>query len=467
MALWPPMPSLCATPADRKRLIDAESVLFLIGSYDGSGNYGDVLQLATAIETVERLPTSPLPVAIVELETRKHHDELIRRHAEHFSGAAFAFFQEHSDAPEGGLVEMGMLDGDPAKASLYLYGGGYLNEWWGARKAAHAMAAQSLLGETQLSVVASGLQVDETAIGPDGPGHDLLSRASWIGVRDVDSRRYLRRQIPAVADRVELAGDDALPFLRAPAAECAALINLHVNDGVWVSDEPDGIQAKIAALLKELATASGEPLQLQPVIAYEDPRVSERSIVADFLERESDGLEDVGLSPIEPLDVLDDAIGNRLSKFRRARLTVSCSYHVTLTSLLAGIPTVMLAQNAYYEQKAVGLRDLFELGPGGVGVRGTSEDASAAVEALVDGPTRTELVSHLQAQSRHVVERFERGRAALSVALAESLEIAGLKSELGTMRRRAEEAERELAAVHATRGWRFLNVLRAARDMMR
>jgi hypothetical protein len=442
-------------------------MLFLVGGYDGSGNYGDVLQLATAIETVKRLPGFPLPVAIVEWEAREHHNELMDRHAQHFEGAAFGFFDDHSDAPKAGLVELEMLKGAPPKAGLYIYGGGYLNGWWGVRKTAHATAAEQLLGGRRLPVVASGLQVDETAIALDGPAHDLLSRASWIGVRDIDSLGYVRRQVPAVADRVELAGDDALPFLVEQAVESAAVVNLHVNDGEWVSDEPEGIRSKLVALMKELATASSEQLQLQPVIAYEDPRVSERSVVADLLGSEGAQLEEVGLRAIEPLDILDDAIGNGLSKFRRARLTVSCSYHVTLTSLLAGIPAVMLAQNAYYEQKAAGLRHLFQLGPGRVGISGTPEDAHAAVEALVDGPTRTELVSHLRAQSLQVAERFERGRVALSVALAANLEVSGLESRLATMQRRAEEAERELAAVHATRGWRFLNVLRAARDMMR
>jgi Polysaccharide pyruvyl transferase len=461
--------SLWVCPADHQQLANAGSALFLVGGYDGSGNYGDVLQLATAIETVKRLPGSPLPVAIVESETREHHNELTRRYAEHFEEAAFAFFQDHSDVPEGGLVEPEMPKGEPPKAALYIYGGGHLNGWWGARKTAHATAAQHLLGGPPLPVVASGLQVDETAIAPDGPAHDLLSRASWIGVRDIDSLGYLRRQIPVVAGRVELAGDDALPFLEEQAVESAAVVNLHVNDGEWVSDEPKGTRDKIVALMKELATASSEQLQLQlqPVIAYEDPRVSERSVVADLLEGEGAQLEEVGLRAMEPLDILDDAIGNDLSQFRRARLTVSCSYHVTLTSLLAGIPAVMLAQNDYYEQKAAGLRDLFQLGPGRVGISGTPEDAHDAVEALVDGPTRTELVSHLRTQSRQVAERFERGRVALSVALAESLEVSGLESQLATMRQRTEEAERELAAVHATRGWRFLNVLRAARDMMR
>lgn len=397
-------------------------MLFLIGSYDGSGNYGDVLQLAAAVETVRRLPERSLVVPVIERETHAHHNKLMQRYSKSFEGVVFGFFQDDVADFDDGLVELGPSTADPGRALLYIYGGGHLNNWWGARKAAHAAAAEALVGGRSLPVVASGHQVDETAIGPGGPAHEILSRASWIGVRDADSLGYVRRQIPGAAGRVELAGDDAVPFLDREQTESGPVVNLHVNDGSWISDQPESIGENIVALLEDLAAAAGEPLELQPIIAYEDPRVSERRIVSNLLERHGARLEKVGLAPTEPLDVLDDAICNELATFRRARLTVSCSYHVTLTSLLAGIPAVMLAQNDYYRQKAAGLRDLFQLGPSRVGVLGTPGDVPAAVEALVDGPPRTELLAHLRKQSRRVAQRFERGRAALSLALAEGLE---------------------------------------------
>jgi Polysaccharide pyruvyl transferase len=420
MPLWPPMPTLWATPADRKRLLDAESVLFLVGSYDGSGNYGDILQSATAIETVNELPGSPLAVPVVERETHGHHSELMGRYREEFAAAAFVFFHDREDEPDDGLVEIASLEANPPAALIYIYGGGFMNSWWGVRKAAHVKAAEQLLGERPLQVVASGLQVEETAIAPGGSRHDLLSRAAWIGVRDVDSLMYVRRQITH-GDRVKLAGDNAMPFLGHQSAEPNPVVNLHLNDGSWISDKPRSLPGKVVALLRNLGLASEEPLELQPVIAYEDPHVSEGQIISNLLEQRGDELEEAGLMPTEPLDALEDAIGNDLATFRRARLTVSCSYHVTLTSLLAGIPAVFFAQNDYYAQKAAGPRDLFQLGPKRVGVSGTEEDAQAAIEALVDGAPRARLVSHLQAQSRRVSVRFNSCRAALSVALTEGL----------------------------------------------
>lgn len=461
-----PMHSLMATPGDRQRLADAESALFLIGGYDGSGNYGDVLQLAGAIETASRLPGSPLVVAVVERETREHHGNLVHRHRELFGEAAIAFFADEAEEAGGDLVPL-VESESPAGALVYLYGGGYLNEWWGARKVAHVAAVEELVGGRRLPLVASGLQVEEKTVAPGGVAHELLARASWIGVRDIGSLEHVRRWIPALADRVELAGDDALPFLAHPPVETCPVVNLHLNDGNWISDDPESLRVQLVDLIRALGTASDEPLELQPVIAYEDPRISERAIVAGLLEQHRGEIESAGLTVAEPLDVLADAAHDRLAAFRRARLTVSCSYHVSLTSLVAGIPVVLLAQNEYYAQKAAGLRDLFELSPGLVGISGSVGDTRAATEAMVDGPARTDLVAHLQDRSQRVAERFERSRAALAVALAEGQNLAASALGHEFERRRADAAEHELAAMRATRGWRLLNRLRAARNGFR
>ena len=134
------MARLLATSSDRDRVAAAESVVLLVGSYDGSGNYGDVLQLAAAIQTVGRLPGRPLPLAIVEHETEAHHRKLMARYGELFDAAAFAYFEDGRGVPIDGLDELD--DGSiSAPAIVHLYGGGHLNEWWAARKLEHHLAA--------------------------------------------------------------------------------------------------------------------------------------------------------------------------------------------------------------------------------------------------------------------------------------------------------------------------------------
>ncbi len=415
------MARLLASAEDARRLAGARAAVVLVGGYDGSGNYGDVLQVATAIETVARLPGSPLPVAIVEAETLGHHRALLARFPERLGGTVYLHYDETAEPAPDGLTEL--ADGAlPRRAALYVYGGGFLNQRWGGRKIAHVEAAEALHGGRSLPVVASGLQADEPAVAPGGVAHDLLARAAAIGVRDAPSLDFMRAHLPsAAAERIELAGDDATPFLRSPAREAEPVVNLHLNDGVWVSDDTDALAARIVALLRALGEASPAPLRLQPTIAYEDFRVSERAAIASLLDRYGAELEGAGVVPAEPIDLLDDAIDNGLGQFRRARLTVACSYHVTLSSLLAGIPTVLLADNEYYEQKAAGLRDLFGLGPGLVGARGTDADAVAAASAMGDGADREALVGQLRGGAARVLGRYDRGRETTAAALAEAL----------------------------------------------
>ncbi|HWM09633.1 MAG TPA: glycosyltransferase [Solirubrobacteraceae bacterium] len=415
------MARLLATAADRERIGKAGSAVVLVGSYDGSGNYGDVLQLAAAIETVGRVPGDPLPVAIVEQEMAGQHLDLTKRHDKLFAGAAFVYFEDGRGTPVDGLLPLdeGSL---PRRSALHLYGGGHLNRWWAARKLEHRTAAGWLAGGRSLPTTASGLQVDET-VAAGGPTHELLAGASWVGLRDGASLELADRHLGGDGGpSTRLTGDDATPLVAsARGADPEAVVNLHLNLGSWVSDDPERRGEKIVRMLCALGDAAGGSLELQPVVAYEDRRVSERHEIAELLERSRRELDAHGLRPLEPLDILDDVLENGLASFRRARLTVSCSYHVTLTSLLAGIPAVLLADNPYYDQKAAGLRALFDMPPGLLGVCGDRSDAAMAAEALVDGAVRSAAIAALDGAGARVLARHEELRQELADALSAGL----------------------------------------------
>lgn len=391
--------------------------MLLVGSYDGSGNFGDVLQMASAIETVAGAARSPLPIAVVERETYAHHTHLLNEYPRLLSRAAFVHYHEGGEADEDGLIELETASA-PGRAALLLYGGGYVNGWWGARKVAHATAGERLIGDVRLPVVASGLQVEESTVAPGGAAHELLSRVRWLGARDVISLKHVQTHLDVPA---ELTGDDAVPYLRFPPVAVEPIVNLHVNAGEWVSDDAGAMAERMARLLRGLGEGSQTPLQLQPVIAYEDPRVSERAVVERLLKEYREAFRESGLNPIPALDLLADASHGELARFRRASLTVACSYHVTLASLLAGTPAVLLADNAYYDQKAAGLRDLFGLDERLVGVDGTAADIGDVLAAASDGARHCSLVNGLRCHSEQVAERFAHGREAVRAALAASL----------------------------------------------
>ena len=235
-------------------------------------------------------------------------------------------------------------------------------------------------------------------------------------------RGFLRANLDQEPERIVVEATTPCPsFILAPPSP-EHLVNLHLNAGDWVSDEPEAMIGRMVAILRRVGETSSHPLQLQPVIAYEDDRISEARLISEMVERYGQDLEQAGLTPVRPLNVLADATENGLARFRRARLTVSCSYHVAMTSLLAGIPTMLLAENRYYAQKAAGLRNLFELDGGLVGVEGSAADLEAAAAVLRDGPARAELVDQIRAGAARMVERSDAGRADVRAALAKALD---------------------------------------------
>ena len=99
------------------------------------------------------------------------------------------------------------------------------------------------------------------------------------------------------------------------------------------------------------------------VVAYDDRRISERPFLQDFAATflvSAGGGGQVSFT-------IEDATTRRLLdpgwEQRRPDLTISCSYHVALTSLLHDIPVVYLFGNDYYRQKAKSLQAGFGLSP--------------------------------------------------------------------------------------------------------
>ena len=79
-----------------------------------------------------------------------------------------------------------------------------------------------------------------------------------------------------------------------------------------------------------------------------------------------------------------------------ASLTVACSYHAALTSLMLCLPTLMITHNPYYEQKTAGLLDAFGQPPG-FAIR-PGADPRACAELIAATALDPEAGSRLRAQ---------------------------------------------------------------------
>lgn len=339
------------------------AVAFLVGSYDGSGNYGDIAQLDAAVAMLGRLGSELLVVPVIEQQFAAAHDELageLIHRPEHV-----AYYNGGGDPGGEGLQPIRPPE-DLKMAVSYLYGGGFLNPSWGARKLGMLRAVEGLLAGAERTLrFASGLQVDgEWITRLDPADTEMLRRFELMSGRDDASAEALARLGGVGA--VPNAGDDAvgvLPRISAPATrrrdDSRLEVNVHFAEHEWVTDRPDSVREFDARLLSELSRLAGRPVRVRPLLAYLDPRIDERP----GLERFAAACARRGIEVTEPALLRPARVGEHKAEMGDAALTVSSSYHVALTSLLLAVPAAILRDNDYYAQKALGLLSDFGLPP--------------------------------------------------------------------------------------------------------
>ena len=368
-------PALFASPETAAVVSEAESLAFLVGGYDGSGNFGDVLMLDVALELLAPLEPGLVVLPIIDRRFAAHHpalaEQMIRppRHPVYFD-------------PDGpGDDELTPIQAGPrlATAVTYLYGGGYLNGLWGNRKLAKMRAAEAVLAAAEpreVRRVGSGLQADAAWLaGLSGEETALLRAYELLGTRDPRSGEALSGFGSAI---VPESGDDAIAALgrlrpaQAPA-EGPLRINLHYTEHDWVTSEAEPLLGFYVELLAELSRLLERPVVAQPLIAYLDPRVDEQPAAW----RLGDALSARGVEVRAPIVLQPARLGAAAAEMGAASLTIACSYHAALASLMLGLPTLTVAHNPYYEQKVAGLQDAFGQ-PEGFAIRPGADPAACA-----------------------------------------------------------------------------------------
>ena len=370
--------ALFATPATLAEIDSARAVAVLIGGYDGSGNYGDIALLDAALTMLEPLDPALLLLPVLERTFLDREDD---RRGEFTRPLPRALFFDPGEGLEDGLLPVPAPAG-VAFGACYLYGGGYLNPAWGERRLAMLGAAEALLDAAGAEILrlSSGQQVDAAWLAglPAGDA-ERLAAFELLGARDPESTAALSRAAGAGAAVLD-SGDDAVGLLRRlPLGDAGAdadrplRLNFHVAEHTWVTERGGAIAGFYAELAAELGRRAGREAIVQPLIAYLDERVDERPAV----ERLRGACAARGVELLEPLALRPSGLAAAVPELRAATLTVSCSFHVALTSLLLGVPAALLRDNAYYEQKATGLAAAFELPPA-LSLRSSDDPAASA-----------------------------------------------------------------------------------------
>lgn len=467
--------ALLTTPETAAAIAEGRPLAILVGSYDGSGNFGDIAQLDAALGLLEGLDSELLILPVVERQFAATHEamaaELIHRprHVLYFDGGG---------DPGGEDLVPVEAPRDAPLAISYLYGGGFLNPSWGARKLAMLSAVEGFLaGAGRVVRIASGQQVDRGWIENLDPADaELLRRFELWGARDDVSAQTLE-DLGATGPALN-GGDDAVGILTATDARPAPdeppmpfEVNVHFAEHEWVTDRPDAAREFDVRLLAELSRLAGRPLRVRPLLAYLDPRIDERA----GLERFAAACAGNGIELIEPCVLRPIGIAETLGELSGAALTVSSSYHVALTSLLLALPTAILRDNDYYAQKARGLLSDFGLPREFAPRSGDDPVAAAAAIAphLLDPQVSGQTRRRLEAAAYRVRQRRIMTEARLMATIAEgAVAVAGSAPAPppaapagpgADAERRAAETEAKLDEVLGSRSWKVTAPLRRLR----
>jgi hypothetical protein len=305
-------------------------------------------------------------------------------------------------------------------------------------------AAEDLVETAGVDAVrlASGLQVDPIWVGDLSAEDATLLRAfEMLGARDPLSARALAG-LDSGATVLET-GDDALGAIPTdPSADGRAelgakiVINLHFAEHDWVSGRPGGLRDRILDFASELGRRAGRPVLLRPLLAYVDDRIDERPGMAELAAEATRR----GMEVEEPRLLRPAELALVLPEMRQAVATITCSYHVALTSLLLGVPTATFADNPYYEQKAAGLAASFGL-PSSFALTAESDPGPVAVDILDNGAS-------LRAEILAAGERLRRERARAEMELLGHLAggiLEKMATEVGRLGGRLQERSTEPA----------------------
>lgn len=335
---------LAATHADRAKLAEASRVVVLVGSFDGSGNFGDILQTRAVIERIRRGSPSMLIAVVVEASYTERYPWV----QQFLNDVVTLRFSSRRPSVD-------LLESLPEQVLLYLSGGGFVNQAWGDRKLAQIVAVTTVVNAS------GGVLSHRIATGQQVSSYDGLPRwVEWfetcdlLTVRDPDSARTLRAA--GLTTVAEDRGDDAYGPVRALDIELEeGCVNVHINVESYTTPERDERLAWLASALAELQI-DGD-LRCRFLVAFDDDRISERAAVDEVINRLRADHSRLDMShQVISLPAVT-ASGNTLTL--GARGTIACSYHVGLASLMCGVPTLLLADNPYYQQKMGGLARAF------------------------------------------------------------------------------------------------------------
>ncbi len=340
--------------------------VLLLGSYLGYANFGDIAQLKGVIEWY-RHHTDLQPVVVLATDSLRDGGDAERARSAFNVDAVVYVAPWAADYTWAGLTPVSEVH---SIELLHLYGGGFLNRYWGTTVLSMLEFVQDAF-EIERTVI-SGQQVD-----PEFAGElaDFLRRrpAVLVGCRDEESLEVLRSHgvdahysfddawetLLEFADthRSDLVGDGSVPMALVHLNVSAYTLAQDIGSAAGVDVELQRVRDRLSLVVAHVEARAGSIRLLQ---AYTDRRLLDITdtlgVVVQLEERSSvDSFDVVRLDQMMLRFRPTGSVPSVARAVSAEIVALSSSYHVVLLCHVLGVPSWLMTRNDYYAQKYAGL----------------------------------------------------------------------------------------------------------------
>lgn len=343
----------------------ADHIVMLLGSYTGYINFGDILQLHSAIHFHQQHNPGCLIMPLLNIDAIPHAGD-IERMVKATGLATCLFFSQvrsddiHNETRSRFLSryrEMRPLMLENIQPpTLHVYGGGFFNERWGEQQ---LRLIEHIIDQGGvMHYVISGQQVSES-FAARLAAHIDEYQPELVGCRDPQSAAYLQQyRVNAI-----WSSDDAIDLLAINEGSANPTqpmrVGIHINSsGYTWEDKIDG-QTMRALMVSHL----------QMLAQYTDKNHTIPVLVNLYSDATQDAIDTWGNLASAPLaqffphfqglDIGEMLVANHLPQalnlLSTLHFVVTNSYHLALCCQMLGVPVYLVANNAYYQQKHAGL----------------------------------------------------------------------------------------------------------------
>jgi hypothetical protein len=339
---------LYADQASQEVLACNSQKVITLGSDFGYGNFGDILQHISSLKTVKNSGRFDA-ISIMAANAINFRDFPSLALAD-YNADALIFVSEYPLILSESDPQLSLVAEIRNVAGLYLYGGGFLNTFWG--DFVLNVVEYFLRRDERINYWLSGQQITppfETRV----TEHINLFRPKLLAVRDEMSLQLLIDQGLAADFSFDDATEALTDFTKRLSMRCGKGLALHLN-----STNYTGTDSLEHGLSKELARISLHDSANHDVTVFQAFRDSRQEVIDtnETIKRLDRLFPFYNHRTIDLVGLLFDQSASNAAINLDLALGYSCSYHVALWLQLAGIPCWLRSTNSFYNQKSQALQ---------------------------------------------------------------------------------------------------------------